>query len=128
MEPQSATQRRAMARIERQAIAAYERELLADLRELALVEAGCEVVSTNPNGLGSIELQLAGRVLVLRGVAPSACRLAHGGSTVRIVAAGRYDSRWWITFSDGQVSWSVLALRAYLSPNQGGLQAGVLVA
>jgi hypothetical protein len=123
------TQRRTLARIARRAVAAYERDLLAELRELALLETGCAIAATNQSGLGSIELQLTGRVLVLRGVAPSACRLAAGTDPqVRIVAAGRYDARWWVTLGDVQVSWTVLALRAYLSPNTGGLQVEELVA
>ncbi|MCW2495214.1 hypothetical protein [Jatrophihabitans sp.] len=129
MEPPNATQRRTLARIERRAVAAHERDLLADLRELALIEAACVVAGSNPDGLGSIELQLTGRLLVLRGVAPSACRMPQRADhPLRLVAVGRYDTRWWITLSDGQVSWSVLALRVYLSPNQGGLSVETLVA
>ncbi len=118
-----------MARIERRAIAAYERELLGELRELALIEAGCTAVSADPSGLGSIALQLTGRLLVLRGVAASMCRLTGDtGPSARIVEVGRYDARWWVRLSNGHMSWTVLALRAYLSPNEGGLGVGELVA
>ena len=122
---------REFTRIERRAMAAYERELLADLRELAIVEAGCRTVRTYAAGLGSIEVQVCGRTLILAGVTPRAIaevtELAMAAE-VRVVDAGRYDSRWWIALSDGARQVVVLALRAQLRPDDGGIRHLVRVA
>jgi hypothetical protein len=115
---------REMARLERHAVAAFERDLLAELREFAVVEAGCTAAVVRTAGLGSIELSLTGQSLVLAGVTARAC--AEVGSLgdagmIRIVDAGRYDSRWWIALSDGMRQVVVLALRARLKPHEGGV-------
>lgn len=121
-------QDRELARIERRAMAAYERELLAELRELAVVEAGCSAAVTRDTGLGSIELHLAGRSLVLAGVTGRA-RAEVGAlstsSVIRIVDAGRYDSCWWIAVTDGRRRVVVLALRAQLRPDDGGVHHAI---
>jgi hypothetical protein len=115
---------REMARLERHAVAAFERDLLAELRELALVEVGCRDAVVRTGGLGSIELSITGQNLVLAGVTAQVCAevgsLADAGM-IRIIDAGRYDSRWWIALSDGVRRVVVLALRVQLKPNQGGV-------
>lgn len=131
MERPTAAERRQLARLERRAVAAYERDLLTELRELAVVEAACSAIAVRGAGLLSVELQLSGRRLVMLGLSTRTCSeveaMSHSG-LIRIVAAGRYDRRWWIGLSDGQRSVVVLGLRAYLSPNDGGLSAAQHVA
>jgi hypothetical protein len=120
---------RTFTRIERRAKSAYDRELLLRLRELAVVESACRTISIGPDGLGWAQLSFTPGTLTLVGIAGVARDwLATLEGEVRIVDAGRYSGRWWITVSNGHTSAVVLGLRAHLSAHAGGVGVAELVA
>ena len=122
-------QRRTFARIERRAKAAHDRELLGRLRELALVESACRTIATGSDGLGWAQFAFPSGTLTLVGIADIARDwLASLAGEVRIVDAGRYNGRWWVTVSNGSASAVVLGLRAHLSAHSGGVGVAELVA
>lgn len=117
--------RRVLTRLERRAVAAYEHDLLEQLRELALIEATVTSVSTRSDGLGSIFFHLSGRTLVLAGVTPLALTFASAladSTHVRLTETGRYGPSWWVTLYDGTIRTVLLGARAYLTPDSGGLK------
>lgn len=129
MEETFAAQRRTFARLERRARAAHERELLARVRELALVESRCRTIAVSSDGLGWTQLSFTSGTLTMLGVADRQLHwLGALAGEIRIADAGRYNGRWWITVSNGGEAVTVLALRAHLSDHAGGVGVAELVA
>jgi hypothetical protein len=111
--------------LERRAIAAHERELLAALRDQAAAGTPVDSVTVGHDGLGAVWLELGGWQLTLAGVTPRAAatvtRLGAGTAPLALVEAGRYGKAWWVAITDGADRLVLLAARAHLRSPRGGL-------
>jgi hypothetical protein len=111
-------------RLERRAIAAYERDLLAELRTIAGESADIEVFDARPAAAGQVlRLRISGRLLTIAWVHPTtvvAVAEAGAAAPLRIVDAGRYGRMWWITISSGATQTVVGGSRLRLTPVDGG--------
>jgi hypothetical protein len=111
-------------RLERRAIAAYEQDLLAELRTIAGESADIKVFDATPATAGDVvRLQIAERLLTIAWVLPTAVNAAAEGSgsaPLRIVDAGRYGRMWWITISNGATQSLIGGSRLRLTAVNGG--------
>jgi hypothetical protein len=111
-------------RLERRAIAAYQRDLLAELRTLAGESGDIEALDASPGSGGEVlRLQISGRLLTIAWVLPTTATAvgdAAAAGPLRIVDAGRYGRMWWITVSSGATETVVGGSRLRLTPVGGG--------
>jgi hypothetical protein len=116
--------RRWWRRLERSAIAAHERDLLAALRRLAEQRAPCFVLTECPdNPAGVLGLMLLQQRLSLAEVQPAGRRALQAmqiGGPLQITGGGRYGRLWWIAVSNGLVHTVVAGSQVRLSGDLGG--------
>jgi len=117
--------RRWWHRLERHAVAAHQKDLLAAVRLLA--SAAPEIIdldarSTSPAQV--VRLLLPGRSLTLAGVTPAAraglTAASAAGMRLRLVEGGRYGRYWWIGISSRQDQIVVAGSRLLLLDTDGG--------
>lgn len=113
--------RRTWRRLERNATRGHERYLLDTLRELSAARP--PVLGATGSWMpGALSLQLAGRRLLLGGVAPSAVwsalAMAHSPTPMSLIRGSRYGKLWWVTVA-GDEEQLVLATHLQLLNDPG---------
>jgi hypothetical protein len=111
-------------RLERKAIAAYERDLLVELQQLAEERAHCLVLAEGAdNPAGVLRLLLQQQRLSMAEVLPSrrrALQAMQAGGPLQLTGGGRYGRLWWIALSNGLVHMVVAGSQVRLSGDAGG--------
>jgi hypothetical protein len=111
-------------RLERRAVAGYERDLLAAIDELCAQHCVVSAVEVEPAAGRTAKIELYGRRLVLGPLAPVGLallgRARRGGGTLRLNAVGRYGPYWWLRLSTAGQPITVLSRTLRLSWNGGG--------
>jgi hypothetical protein len=114
-------------RLERRAVAGYERDLLAAIDELCArhcVVTGIEVELVAGR---TAKIELGDRRLVLGPLAPVGLallfRARRDGGTLRLDAVGRYGPYWWLRLSTAAQPVTVLSRTLRLSSNGEGAPA-----
>jgi hypothetical protein len=109
-------------RLERQAIAGYERDLLADLRGLADGAGEIQALECRPGVVGEVvRLHLPGRLLTIVGVLPeTVAAVSASAGPLRITSAGRYGRTWWVTLSNAAMETVVGGCRLRLTSFDSG--------
>ena len=106
-------------RMERRAIVAHDRQMLAAVRSLGASVTPVLAVET---GQRHVALSLPRHRLLLVGIAPTAVAAlaAHGDKSLVLHGGGRYGPFWWILVTNGAESWTVLGSHLRLAPAPGG--------
>lgn len=114
-------------RLERRAVAGYERDLLAAIDELCARHSVVAGIEVEPVAGRTAKIGLGDRRLVLGPLAPAGLALLsqarRDGGTLRLNAAGRYGPYWWLRLSTATqpiTPITVLSGRLRLSSNDGG--------
>lgn len=114
-------------RLERDALAGYERDLLTAIDELCARHAVITDIEVEPTAGRTAKIELDGRRLVLGPLAPEGLALLNrarrDGGTARLNAVGRYGPYWWLRLSTTTEPVTVLTRTLRLSSNGGGSQA-----
>jgi hypothetical protein len=114
-------------RLERRAVAGYERDLLAAVGGLCARRCAIIGVEMDPAGGGTARIELDGRRLVLGPLAPAGLalllRARREGGILALDAVGRYGPYWWLRVSAAARPVTVLTRALRLSPNGGGAPA-----
>jgi hypothetical protein len=96
-------QTRHWRRLERRAVAGYERDLLAAIEELCARQAVVTGIEVEPVAGRTAKIGLGDRRLVLGPLAPVGLALLTGarsdGGALRLDAVGRYGPFWWLRLS-----------------------------
>jgi len=111
-------------RLERRAVAGYERDLLTAIDELCAVRSVVTAVEVAPVAGRTAKIELDGRRLVLGPLAPAGlallARARRDGGILRLNAVGRYGPFWWLRLSTAAEPITVLSRTLRLSLNGGG--------
>ena len=111
-------------RLERRAVAGYERDLLAAIDELCARRAVVTDIEVEPTAGRAAKIELDGRRLVLGPLAPEGLalllRARRDGGIARLNAVGRYGPYWWLRLSTATEPVTVLARALRLSSTNGG--------
>ena len=102
--PRSWRARRWWRRLERRAVAVYEAELLADVRQLGRDAMPVIGIDANPaSTAGVMRMRLPVGSLTLASVTPAAGEALASLSSIPLALAdaGRYGRHWWISLDDG---------------------------
>ena len=106
-------------RLERRAVAGYERDLLTAIDELCAVHSVVTAVEVAPVGGHTAKIELDGRRLVVGPLAPVGLallfRARRDGEILRLHAVGRYGPYWWLRLSTGAQPITVLSRTLRLS-------------
>ncbi len=94
--------RRWWRRLERRAIAGYERDLLAELHALAGGSGEIQALDCRSGLVGEVvRIHLPGRLLTIVGALPeTVVAVSDAAGPLRITSAGRYGRIWWVTISN----------------------------
>jgi len=118
--------RRRWRRLERRAIAAYQRELVSTLRRLGHEGTPVLRVEVVAGRTGTVlSLDLPQHRLALAGTAPGACAALCPPRSLERAAvvlsdAGRYRRAWWLTLTVGSDTVTVLGSHIRLIPDSDG--------
>jgi hypothetical protein len=111
-------------RLERRAVAGYERDLLAAVGELCARHCVVTGIEVEPMAGRTAKIGLDGWRLVLGPLAPVGLalllRARRDGGTLRLSAVGRYGPYWWLRLSTATQPITVLSRTLRLSSNDGG--------
>ena len=111
-------------RLERRAVAGYERDLLAAIDELCARHSVVTGIELEPVAGRTAKIGLDDRRLVLGPLAPVGLalllRARRDGGTLRLNAVGRYGPYWWLRLSTAGRPITVLSRTLRLSWNGGG--------
>jgi hypothetical protein len=111
-------------RLERRAVAGYERDLLTAIDELCALHSVVTAVEVAPGAGRTAKIELGGRRLVLGPLAPAGLallfRARREGGILRLNAVGRYGPYWWLRLSTATEPITVLSRTLRLSSNGGG--------
>jgi hypothetical protein len=112
-------------RLERRARIAFERDLLAALREVAETRSPVVAIDIRRDTtLGFVRLTLPGRTLMLAGLEPNAVRPLRGrlleDMPLWLTRAGRYGRLWWVALTDGDSETVIGGLHVRLTNGGGG--------
>jgi hypothetical protein len=111
-------------RLERRAVAGYERDLLAAIDELCARHCVVTGIEVEPAAGRAAKIGLDGRRLVLGPLAPAGVavllRARRDGGILRLSAVGRYGPYWWLRLSTAAQPVTVLGRTLRLSWNDGG--------
>jgi hypothetical protein len=111
-------------RLERRAVAGYERDLLAAIDELCARHSVVTGIELEPVAGRTAKIGLDDRRLVLGPLAPVGLalllRARRDGGTLRLNAVGRYGPYWWLRLSTTGRPITVLSRTLRLSSNGGG--------
>jgi hypothetical protein len=111
-------------RLERRAVAAHERDLLAALHELCARHPVVTGVEVDPAAGPMARIGLGDRRLTLGPLAPVGLallsRARRDGGTLGLDAVGRYGPYWWLRLSTAAQPVTLLGYTLRLSPNGGG--------
>jgi len=111
-------------RLERRAVAGYERDLLTAIDELCAAHSAVTAIEVAPAAGRTAKIELDGRRLVLGPLAPAGLallfRARRDGGLLRLNAVGRYGPHWWLRLSTGAEPITVLSRTLRLSSNGGG--------
>jgi hypothetical protein len=110
-------------RLERRAVAGYERDLLTAIDELCAVHSVVTAIEVAPVAGRTTKIELDGRRLVLGPLAPVGLallfRARRDGGFLRLNAVGRYGPYWWLRLSTATEPITVLSRTLRLSSNGG---------
>ena len=110
-------------RLERRAVAGYERDLLAAINELCARQSVVTGIEVEPAGGRTAMIGLDCGRLALGPLAPVGLALLaqarRDGGIVRLNAAGRYGPYWWLRLSTAAQPITVLSRTIRLSSNEG---------
>jgi len=113
--------------LERRAVAAYERDLLAAVNELCARQLTVTGIEVDPAAGWTARIGLANRRLLLGPLAPAGLallsRARRDGGVIGLDAAGRYGPYWWLRLSTAAQPITVLSRTLRLSPHGGGALA-----
>lgn len=113
-------------RLERRAVAGYERDLLAAIDELCARHCVVTGIEVEPAVGRAARIGLDGRRLVLGPLAPVGIalllRAQRDGGILRLDAVGRYGPYWWLRLSTKAQPITVLSRTLRLSSNDGGAE------
>ena len=111
-------------RLERRAVAGYERDLLAAVDELCARQAVVTGIEVEPVSGRTAKIGLNDRRLLLGPLAPVGLalllRARRDGGTLRLNAVGRYGPYWWLRLSTTGRPITVLSRTLRLTSNGGG--------
>jgi hypothetical protein len=110
-------------RLERRAVAGYERDLLAAVDELCARHSVVTGIDVEPAAGRTARIRLDGRRLVVGPLAPAGLALlgrAQRDGGIRLDAVGRYGPCWWLRLSTAAQPVTVLSRTLRLSSNGGG--------
>jgi hypothetical protein len=111
-------------RLERRAVAGYERDLLAAVDELCARNCVVTGIEVEPAAGRTAKIELGHRRLVLGPLAPVGlallARARRDGGILRLNAVGRYGPYWWLRLSTAAEPITVLSRTLRLSSNGGG--------
>ena len=111
-------------RLERRAVAGYERDLLAAVDELCARRSVVTGIDVEPAAGRTAKIGLDDRRLVLGPLAPAGLallsRARRDGGILRLSAVGRYGPCWWLRLSTAAQPVTVLSRTLRLSANGGG--------
>jgi hypothetical protein len=111
-------------RLERRAVAGYERDLLAAIDELCARYRVVTGIEVEPAAGRAAKIGLDGRRLVLGPLAPVGVALLlqarRDGGILRLSAVGRYGPYWWLRLSTAAQPVTVLGRTLRLSRSDGG--------
>jgi hypothetical protein len=111
-------------RLERGAVAGYERDLLAAIDELCARQSVVTGIEVEPVAGRTAKIGLGDRWLVLGPLAPAGlallCEARRDGGILRLNAVGRYGPYWWLRLSTATQPITVLSRTLRLSSNRGG--------
>ena len=111
-------------RLERRAVAGYERDLLAAVDELCARHSVVTGIEVEPAAGRAARIELDDRRLLLGPLAPAGLAQLLGargdGGTLRLDAAGRYGPYWWLRLSTAAEPITVLSRTLRLSSQRGG--------
>jgi hypothetical protein len=111
-------------RLERRAVAGYERDLLTAIDELCAVHSVVAAVEVAPVAGRAAKIELDDRRLVLGPLAPVGLalllRARRDGGILRLDAVGRYGPYWWLRLSTATEPITVLSRSLRLSLDGGG--------
>jgi hypothetical protein len=111
-------------RIERRAVAAYERDLLAAVDELCARHPVVTDIEVDPAAGRTARIGLGTRRLMLGPLAPVGLallsRARRDGGILGLDAVGRYGPYWWLRLSTAAKPVTVLSRTLRLSSNGGG--------
>jgi hypothetical protein len=111
-------------RLERRAVAAYERDLLAALDELCARHPAVTGIEVDATAWRTARIGLGDRRLVLGPLAPVGVallsRARRDSATLGLDAVGRYGPLWWLRLSTPAQPVTVLSRTLRLSWNSGG--------
>jgi hypothetical protein len=114
-------------RLERRAVAGYERDLLAAVDELCARHSVVTGIEVEPVAGRTAKIGLDGRRLVLGPLAPVGLallfRARRDGGMLRLNAVGRYGPYWWLRLSTATQPVTVLSRTLRLSWNGGSAPA-----
>jgi hypothetical protein len=113
-------------RLERRAVAGYERDLLAAIHELCARHCVVTGIEVEPAVGRAAKIGLNGWRLALGPLAPVGValllRARRDGGMLRLDAAGRYGPNWWLRLSTASQPITVLGGTLRLSSNDGGAE------
>jgi hypothetical protein len=111
-------------RLERRAVAGYERDLLAAVSELCARHPVVTAIEVEPTAGRTARIELDDRRLMLGPLAPAGvallARARRDGGPLRLSAVGRYGPYWWLRLSAAIEPVTVLTRTLRLSANGGG--------
>jgi hypothetical protein len=111
-------------RLERRAVAGYERDLLAAVDQLCARHCVVTGIEAEPAAGRTAAIELDDRRLVLGPLAPAGLallvRARRDGGILRLTAVGRYGPYWWLRLSTAAQPVTVLSRTLRLSSNGGG--------
>jgi hypothetical protein len=111
-------------RLERRAVAGYERDLLSAIDELCARHCVVTGIEVEPVDGRVAKIGLGDRWLVLGPLAPVGLallfRARRDGGILRLNAVGRYGPYWWLRLSTAAEPVTVLSRTLRLSSNAGG--------
>jgi hypothetical protein len=114
-------------RLERRAVAGYERDLLAAIDELCARHCVVTGIEVEPAAGRTAKIELAHRRLVLGPLAPVGlallARARSDGGILRLNAVGRYGPYWWLRLSTAAEPVTVLSRTLRLSSKGEGAPA-----
>ena len=114
-------------RLERRAVAGYERDLLAAIDEICARHCVVTAIELEPAAGRTAKIELGHRRLVLGPLAPVGlallARARRDGGILRLNAVGRYGPYWWLRLSTAAEPVTVLSRTLRLSSNGEGAPA-----
>jgi len=111
-------------RLERRAVAGYERDLRAAVDELCAAHTLVTRIEVDPAAGRVAKIGLGDRWLVLGPLGPVGLallsRARRDGGILELDAVGRYGPYWWLRLSTSAKPVTLLSYALRLSPNGGG--------